>query len=332
MGVEMLCPHFVTARRLSYVLAMVALSACSTSEYAGPIKTFSDATDSATASMKKLNESLAEATLNYAVAAAARDPQNNSLVVDGCGAFIPGQETRCTATFEMKASLSPPTTMTLERELYTDPLGGMVAIMVALQDYAKNLAALQSDNTVAEVNESIDNVQASLVELVKAAGGDEPPGDLPKAAGELVKWAFGQYIESVKYRALRDATRAATKPLRLAAVAFKPIDESVKAVLTVPVQADAAESLKNMNEEDESSIRRTLAVQNAYDDLLTAPMSQMFDDLVAAHEDLASSLDGTTPLSVRGALAKLKEVQKQAVTLAKIATDLKAALKKPPSS
>jgi hypothetical protein len=256
--------------------------------------------------------------------------------VDGCGAFIPGKEpgkeVRCTATFEMKASISPPITLTLERELYTDPLGNMVAIMVALQDYAKNLAAVQADNTVAEVNESIDNVQASLVELVKAAGGKEPPGDLRKAAGELVKWAFGQYIESVKFRALRDATSAARNPLSLAAAAFKPIDESVKAVLTVPVQADAAESRKNMNPRDESSIRRTLAVQHAYDDLLTAPMSSMFDNLVAAHEDLASALDGTTPLSVRGALAKLKEVQRQAETLAKIATDLKAALKKSPSS
>lgn len=338
LGAGMLSAHFVAVRRLACVLLVAGASACSTAEYAGPIKLFSDSTDAAAQSVRELNTSLANATLNYAVKAAARDPANNHLEVPemDCGAFIPTEDTskavRCRAAIKLKSALGPD--VTVQRQHYTDPLGNMVAIMDAIKDYANNLAAVQEDNTVKEVNDSIDKVQASLIELMKASGKNEPPSDLPRAAGEAVKWAFGQYIESVKYRALKDATSAAEKPLSLAAEAFREIDKTVKLELTAPSGAEAFDSRDNMDPKDEGSIRAALAAQNAYDDVLTAPLSPMFDNLVAAHHDLAEALAGTKPLSAREALAKLKDVQKQARALGKIAKDLSAALKKeaPPSS
>ena len=334
----MLVAHLMAMRRLSYVLLVAGTSACSTAEYAAPIKVFSDSTDAAAKSVRELNASLAKATLDYIVEVAARDPANNHLEVPetDCGAFLPtgvsSEAVRCRASIKLKSGLGQE--VTVEREHYTDPLGNMVAIMDAIKDYANNLAAVQEDNTAAEVNDSIDSIQASLIELMKAAGKNEPPSDLPKAAGEAVKWVFGQYIDTVKYRALRDATAAAEEPLALAAGAFRKIDETVKVELSAPSGAEAFDKRDNMNPRDETSIREALAAQNAYDDVLTAPLSSMFDNLVAAHHDLAEALAGTKPLSVRTALAKLKEVEKQAQALGKIANDLNAALKEeaPPSS
>lgn len=331
----MVHPHFGAVRRLAYLcLITAAAAACSTADYAAPIKTFSDSTDQAAQSVNELNETLAAATLSYAVTAAAKDPANNHVEVgrDECLLFDPNKVIRCQATIKMRSDFGPE--VTIRREDYTNPLGNMVGIVNAIKDYANNLAAVQSDNTIEEVNDSIDSIQASLVNLSTAAG-KEPPTDLPKAAGEAVKWVVGQYIETVKYRALRDATAAARKPLTQAADAFREIDKSIKLQLTQPKGMAAFESLKDMDPRNEESIRSTLAAQNAYDDVLTAPLSPMFDNLVAAHNDLADGLDGSKPLSVRAALAKLKDVQKQAQALGKIAKDLNAALKKkeesPPS-
>jgi hypothetical protein len=326
----------VAVRRWSWIVLAMLLSACSTADYAEPIQVFSESATAAAQSVRDLNRALAATTLNYAVAAAARDPANNHLEVADteCGAFVPAddpaQMVRCRADFKLKSSLGPE--VTISRQDYTDPLGNLVAIMDAISGYASNLAAVQSDNTAKEVDSSIDSIQASLIRLLQATGGQQPPSALPKAAGDAVKWAFGQYLESVKFRALRDATSAAREPLNLANTVFKDIEQSAKIELSAPAGSDAFDSRANMDAKSEASIRATLAAQNAYDDVLTAPLSPMFENLVAAHNDLADALDGSKPLSVREALAKLKEVQKQAETLGQIAADLSAALKKPPSS
>jgi hypothetical protein len=66
---------------------------------------------------------------------------------------------------------------------------------------------------------------------------------------------------------------------------------------------------------------------NAYDDLLTAPLSDMLDNLVAAHKRLEESLNGTGEKSVQAVFSRFEEIKAQAEQIAKIAKDISAALK-----
>ena len=316
--------------RMLIATLILGVAACSTSDYDAPIQAFKSATDAAATSTGKVNTSLAEATLNYAVKSAARDPANNHLKREAkdCGAYNPATEVRCRAYFELR-SADGEHSVTLRRDDYSDPLRGMVGILEAAQTYATNLLAVEQANTAEQVNNSVDSIQASLVQIVKAANPKAEFNDqIPQAAGEAVKWAFGQYIESVKFDALRKATSAARSPLALAQVVFKDMEQSAKIALTSSAMEAASDSIQKMNPHNESDIRTTLAAQNAYDDLLTAPLSSMFDNLVGAHESLAKALEGGSHLSLREALGKLDDIEKQAQTLAKIATDLHDALKK----
>ena len=304
---------------------LLALSACSTAEYAAPIQTFKASADAAAQSFANMNETLAATTLDYAVQSAAGDPQHNQLLrqEEDCGAFNPVEEVRCRAFFRLQSTAGP--SVDLQRNHYTDPLGGILAVLNATQAYAGNLAAVQSADTISQVNDSIDSIQANLIQLSKAANVGQA-SDLPEAAGQAIKWAFGQYIESVKYNALKAATAAARKPLSDAREAVREMEVSAKIILTASTEKAARDSILNMNPNSAASIRATLAAQNAYDDLLTAPLSSMFDNLVDAHDGLADGFGDGSHLSVRQALAKMDDVLKQAATLEKIARDLQAAL------
>lgn len=312
------------ARMLSLVLLLPA-AGCSTANYAAPIKGFKAAADNAATSYAEMNDALAEATLNYAIEAAAKDPASNKLQRPEaeCGAFIPGRDVRCRAFFSMSSPDVPE--VKLQREAYTDPLGNLLGVLTAVQDYAGDLAMVQEATTAAEVNASLDSIQADLTKLLAAANGGQPD-PLPQAAGQLVKWAFGQYVESVKFNALQNATAAAREPLAQAQVAVQAMEESAKVMLASTTEARAREAMRNLDSGNPASIRAALQAQNAYDDLLTAPLSPMFDNLVAAHGELADALESGSHLSVRNALVHFEEIQKQAATLQKIAKDLKAAI------
>lgn len=325
--------HCTGFRLLAAGALILAAAACSTSDYAAPIGAFATSAEAAARSFREMDQALARSTLDYAVRSVAADqsvPKANTFqrLDESCGTFIPDANVRCQTEF---ALASPFASVTLDRDDYTSPLGNVLGVLDATQEYAANLNAVQQANTIAEVNSSIDSIQASLTQLAKAtaaSGGQPPaiPADLPQAAGQAVKWVFGQYIESVKFRALRDATAAAREPLSQAQMVVTEIAKSAKTTLAHPLRAAAQDSFERMDSNSESSIRAMLAAQDVYDDFLTAPLSSMFDNLVGAHEDLAIALEEGSHLSVRRALDKMDEIEKQALMLEKIAKDLRAAL------
>jgi hypothetical protein len=314
------------------LLLLSCLAACSTERYGEPIEGFRDAAAQATDAVREMNETLADATLDYAVRSAA-DPTLGSLrlVEDAdCGAYVPEAtpETavRCRALFEVKGENG--VTVTIDRAQYTDPMGNMVAVMIAVQKYAANLAAVQSDDTAAEVNASIDKIQANLVELIKATDPDaQIPAGLPAAAGDGVKWVFGQYIESVKLDALQKATKAAVGPLDDAAFVFSEFAKTAKQQLSVTVMAESAKAMRSRPSSSPAVNRAALDKANAYDDLLTAPLSPMLDNLVAAHRGLDEALNGDGEVSVEEVFRRFEEIKAQAEQIAKIAKDISDALK-----
>ncbi|HVO04512.1 MAG TPA: hypothetical protein VMT54_20105 [Candidatus Cybelea sp.] len=309
-----------------------SLAACSTAQYAEPIKSFSDAATQASDAVAKMNTALADATLEYALRSAT-DPKLGSLDVqtsDSCGAFVapakPEDAVRCRPEFTIIGEGGAKVTVT--REQYTNPMGNMVAVTAAIQKYAANLAAVQADNTADEVNTSIDKIQANLVALVQAADKNATlPSDLPAAAGEGVKWIFGQYIESVKFDALKKAANAAVDPLNKAKLAFSGFETGVKGQLSLTAMRDSARAMDERRDNQVATNRDALEKANAYDDFLTAPLSPMFDNLVAAHDKLVQALNGSGNASLKNFFTNLDQVKQQAEQIAKIATDIAAALK-----
>jgi hypothetical protein len=316
---------------MAAMLLLFGLAACSTERYGEPIKGFSDAAAQASDAVRNMNQTLADATLDY-VMRSATDPRLGELRLEkdaDCGAYVPETSAedavRCRAVFVVNGEGGQ--TVTIDREHYTNPMGNMVAVMAAIQKYAANLAEVQADNTSEEVNASIDKIQANLVELIKATDPTaQVPEGLPQAAGEGVKWAFGQYIESVKLDALRKATKAAAAPLDDAAFAFKEFAKSAKQQISVTVMAEAAKAMRNRPDNSVASNRQALNQANAYDDLLTAPLSPMLDNLVAAHRKLETALNGDGKVSIQEVFSRFEEIKAQAEQVAKIAKDISAAL------
>jgi len=318
--------------RIAGLLLLAGLAACSTERFGEPIKGFSDAAADAAGAVRDMNRTLADATFDYAMKSAA-DPKLGTLdLANGqdCGAYVPEAKpedaVRCRAVFVITGENGAK--VTIDRDAYSNPMGNMVAVMTAIQKYAANLAEIQSDPTKEAVNDSIDKIQANLVELIKATDPSaEVPAGLPAAAGEGVKWAFGQYIESVKFDALQKATKAAAQPLDDAAFAFKEFAKTAKVLLSVTVMADAAKAMRLRTDNSEGTNRHALEQANAYDDLLTAPLSPMLDNLVAAHQRLEQSLNGDGEVSVQEVFSRFDEIKAQAAQIAKIAKDISAALK-----
>jgi hypothetical protein len=284
-----------------------------------------------------MNQTLADATLDYAMQSASKPDVGALKLVQqsDCSAFVPGlppeDAVRCRAVFEFKDIMGPDgKPLRIDREQYTNPMGGMVAVMAAVQKYAANLADVQADDTAEAVNVSIDKIQANLIALIRATDPDaQVPSGLPGAAGNGVKWVFGQYIESVKLDALQKATKAAVGPLDDAAFAFKSFAESAKGLISVTVMAAARDAMLNRPDNSVGSNRAALRQANAYDDFLTSPLSPMFDNLVAAHKRLEEALNGDGDVSVEDVFDRLEEIKAQAEQIAKIAKDLNAALKPP---
>jgi len=319
-------------RTMAAMLLLFGFAACSTERYGEPINGFSAAAAQASDAVRNMNQALADATLDY-VMRSATDPKLGELRLEkdaDCGAYVPETNAedavRCRAVFVVNGEGQ---TVTIDREHYTNPMGNMVAVMAAIQKYAANLAEVQADNTSEEVNASIDKIQANLVELIKATDPSaQVPQGLPQAAGEGVKWAFGQYIESVKLDALRKATKAAAAPLDDAAFAFTEFAKSAKQQISVTVMAEAAKAMRNRPDNSVASNRQALNQANAYDDLLTAPLSPMLDNLVAAHRKLETALNGDGKVSIQEVFSRFEEIKAQAEQVAKIAKDISAALKK----
>ena len=317
---------------IAAILLLGGLAACSTERYAEPIKGFSDAAARATDAVRDMNQSLADATLSYAMQAAT-DPNRGKLDLtkgDTCGAFVPvdnaEEAVRCRAEFVITAEGGTP--VTIDRQAYTNPMGNMVAVMAAIQKYAANLAEVQSDNTKEKVNASLTQIQGNLVELAKAANPNaQVPAGLPEAAGQGVRWLFGQYIESVKFDALRKATKAAAQPLDDAALAFQGFAEEAKNLISVTAMDASAKAIRQRPDNTAATNRDALDKANAYDDLLTAPLSSMVDDLVDAHKRLEAALNGTGEVSIEEIFSRLEEIKGQAEEIATIAKNISAALK-----
>jgi len=334
----MLRVHVLSTRRTSTLLVLLAVSACSTSDYAAPIAKFKTSADAATKAYTDMNALLAETTLDFAIASIVNDktlPKTNTIQrIDDCGTFTGIEPTsleeaeRCRTEFSLT---SQEASISLQREDYTSPLGNLIGVLEATQEYATNLAAVQQANTTEQVNSSIDSIQASIAKLSQAAAAAEGkpptlPPDLPQAAGQAVKWAFGQYIESVKFNALKEATAAARDPLARAQVAVKRIAEVTKSIMANELQIAAQVADDTVDTNSDTSIRAMLRAHEAYDDFMTAPLSSMFDNLVIAHQALADGLEEDSHISIRRALEKMDEIEAQAKMLEKIVKDLRAAL------
>src|SRR5262249_25956818 len=96
------------------------------------------------------------------------------------------------------------------------PLKNLPAVMAEIEAYSLDLKAIAAADNSESVGKSVDSISVELNKLATMTG-QQGFGPVAEAAGSAVKWAIGQYVESVKLDALRKATAAANPVIANAA-------------------------------------------------------------------------------------------------------------------
>jgi class 3 adenylate cyclase len=312
----------MTVRWLRHILtatALLAATACSTAEYGKPINDFAAATAEAETVLAELNTQLVE---GYGAVLENNILSGRGLVEAKAGDCLAVGSTRCRLEIFTRDG---------ERRFYPPepPLAPMALLMAQINKYAANLKALVEADTAkqveGQVNAALGSVQNLAETVVKAGGEASPP--VPQFAtpvGSAVNWVVGHYVDSVKYKGLQDATAAAKSPVRNAAKLFGVTSGFASRIARADLAADATRATTTFDG-DKSKASLAALVQTAakYDAFLTAGPQQMFQDMAAAHDALADSLQNQE-LSFGAAVGRIETFAAEAKKLAKIVKDLRA--------
>lgn len=267
------------------VLGGMLVAACSSASYQIPVGKFAAATDTAEASLTKLNNDIGKA---YWDVQKARIGRGQLLLIEQTGDCNIGSE-RCRLVIEDREGRQIPFTQ-------QGPLANALDVMAAISAYADGLAAIIAADTAqaveGHVNATLGNVQ-KLAGTVAAAGGS-PAGAVPDFAaplGQVVNWVIGRYVERVKLSGLRRATAAAAPVVRDAAALFGRASffavTGTRAELATRVRAeiDALGAAPAP-----PAIERVAAAARTYDQFLQSDPAAAFKAMATAHTALADNL------------------------------------------
>jgi len=302
--------------------ALLALAACSTADYGKPVNDFAAATG---------NAEKALAALNTDVTKAYKGVLDRS-ILEG-DTFLQFVEDDCLVSSD-RCRLEVVSFETGEKEPYPPepPLVQMSQLMAQIGAYAANLKSLVESDTAGKVavsvNAALGSVQ-NLAETVAKASAEPgakpvavPPFATPVGAG--VNWLVGQYVESVKYRGLQHATKAARPVIHDAAQLFEQVSTFVSKVPRVRLAKELRTARDAFRDAPNAANLAKLSDAAAqYDALLTAAPSDLFRRMGAAHDALADSLQGGE-VTLGEAVGKIEAFAAQAQALAKILQDIRA--------
>lgn len=300
---------------------LLALTACSTTDYSKPVNTFAAATGDAESALADLNTEVTEA---YKGVLDERILSGRALLrAAGPECQTAAERCRLTVTSAAGDEFYPP----------AFPLAQMSLLMGQISAYAGNLKTLLEADTASQaaghVNAALGSVQ-NLAETVAKASAE--PGATPVAVpafatptGAAVNWAVGQYVETVKHKGLQRATEAAKPVVRAAADLFA---QTATVVADVP-RATLAEEVSLANDayqddhRNKASLTKLVQTAAKYDALLTANPPLVFQRLGDAHDALADALQGGD-VTLSAAIGKIDAFAAEAQNLAKILKDLRA--------
>jgi hypothetical protein len=306
-------------RSTTVIALMVAVSACSVTEYQEPINKFATASKNAETALSALNREVTDA---YTTLLHERAVAGEGLVEvpDGDCLFDSAQ---CRLDLLARDGSTKPLTP-------PPALGNMVALMESITIYADNLVALVSADTAAavtaHVNATLGSIE-SLATTVEEAGGNKQPVNLSAyrtPVGEAASWLVGQYVAKVKVDGLRRATTEAQPVIAEATRVFEIAADQAAVVPRATMAEDVRQQLDSFDSSrSEQNLERLIQSADQFNQFLEAKPSDVFAKMNAAHEALTDQLQGRD-VTIAQATARIEIFAAEAERLVKIARSFAA--------
>jgi len=313
----------MASARLLFLPLMLALAGCPvSSDFQEPIAQFSTATDKAGKALADLDAGAAQELSDLRHTDALAKPTRVQPEPDGCR---PG-------TMSCVVELTP--------DLGSGDPGGALSLssivpehvqaMQAISIYAKGLEDIVNADATATVKGGLDKASAAAAQLAALAGPQYKAAvdALSIPATAAATWLFGEYQDSIKLDALREATRRmevilpdATKKFGTAA------DLAQEASLTHLVDDFGDAKVAFGKSATTENLDAYLAAAHRLDDALHVKPSEVFDQLKVAHSELAAALK-SSDITFGQAIVQINRLATKVDQLVDIANDFKKAREK----
>jgi hypothetical protein len=276
----------MTSARLAATVALLTFAACNvSSDFQEPIAEFSTATGKAQTALTDLDSNAAKELTALRHADAIATPTRVSRV-EGCTP----QADRCIV------SLGPdpagddqggPLTVTSITPTY-------VQAMREISLYAKSLDDIVKADATGAVKTGLDKASAAAAQLASLAGKqyEVAVNAFSVPFNAAATWVFGQYQESIKLHALREATRRMQTVLPEAAAMFgDAADRAHLVAVTRLVDTFGDKQIDFATTASPANLDSYLDAAQRLDIALQVKPSEVFQQLNLAHHELAAALE-----------------------------------------
>lgn len=310
----------MTSARLAAALLLLTLAACNvSSDFQEPIAQFSTATGAAQTALADLDSNAAKelTALRHADAIAA--PTRVSRV-EGCTPKATG----CVV------SLAP-------NPADAEDQGGALTVssiipkhvqaMGEISLYAKGLDDIVKADATATVKTGLDTASAAVAQLASLAGKqyEAAVNAFSVPFNAAATWAFGEYQESIKLDALREATRRMQTVLPDAAEKFgKAADLAHLVSVTRLVDTFGDTQTAFAIDASPANLDAYLEAAQRLDVALQVKPSEVFQQLSLAHHELAAALEADD-ITFGEAILQIGRLVTKVEQLVDIAQDFKKA-------
>lgn len=299
---------------------LLAVSACSVADYKQPIDDMAGAVDQ---SINTINELDQEIT-------AARNTRWKEEIADGKALLVTADDTcalnakTCSLEIMFKDGTARPYPA-------TSVIPTAKAGLAGLKLYVANLKAIVDADTVNQVTTSANAALGSLAEIettIQEAGGPDAGAiqTYREPAENAINWLIGQYVDYVKFAALRKATRTA-QPVIVRLSGF--YDTISKVASDYQLGAASKEFVAKQETFDDASTPTPQAIDAYvtaaanYDVALRATSARPLQAFAEAHGKLTDELNGDISLSE--AIAAIQNLVARAEAFETIVKEFKTA-------
>jgi len=310
--------------RLVAALLLLALSACGVaSDFQQPITQFSTATTQAETALGEFDKDAAQQLTDLRQADALKTPgQVHPVPGDECTPLSP----RCRVRLYPASGDGDGDALTIE-SIIPEHLQAMHEIQL----YAQGLQDIVNADATGAVKAGLDKASAAAADLASLAGAQY--GAALKAfsvpVNQAAVWLFGQYQESIKLDALREATRRMETVLPGAAGKFgEAADLAHLARVTQLAKTFGHEKVSFQTERSAAALDEYLKASKDFDDALQVKPSGVFKQLAIAHSQLAAALQADD-ITFDKAILEMNRLVTKAEELVAIAKAFEKATNRP---
>jgi hypothetical protein len=310
-------PLAVSLRALAAAAALSLAAACSPSNYAEPIQEMDSALNTSVEAISALDGKLTRKrneTLRQQALAGDALLQTEG---DGCSLAAAG----CELAMRVRTGGGVRTVPYPVQSVV--PMTGLSE----LQAYMGKLAAVVNADTTEQITANTQAAASDLIEidttLRKAAGSgaSDAPSRIEayeKPVAALITWVAGAYVDTVKLRALADATRAAD-PIVQRLVDFHKTTAAVALDYDVGEAQQAYVAAQQTYNDARNAGTLTDAILDGYvsaaarfDGVLTAKAADPLQAFGEAHHALTEELNRGTDLTLAQAISLIRELKSRA--------------------